>query len=74
MKTELKDMTTPLNVEMLRELRESLKEINKQRSDSCMVMSEESMVHERIVDASAQSVMKAITWMCSPAPPTSKQS
>lgn len=64
------DMTTPLNVEMLKELRSTLAELTKQREMddkyACMTLTDEQKQMRKIKDESTKSVMLAISHFCTP--------
>lgn len=60
-------MTTPLNVEMLKQLKETLTAINEQaRYEDCAPATPESIAHSEARAKSATAVMRAIAHFCSP--------
>ena len=60
-------MTTPLNVEMLKQLKETLTAINEQaRYEDCASATHGAIAHSEALEKSATAVMRAITHFCTP--------
>jgi hypothetical protein len=67
MKIQAVDMTTPLNVEMLKQLKETLTAINDQyRYHDYATATPGSIAHSEALKQSATTVMRAITLFCTP--------
>jgi hypothetical protein len=67
MEIQAVDMTTPLNVEMLKQLKETLTAINEQaRYEDCAPATPGAIAHSEARERSATAVMRAITHFCTP--------
>lgn len=67
MKIKPVDMTTPLNVEMLKQLKETMVATNEQAGyENCAPATPGGIAHSEARERSATAVMRAIAHFCTP--------